>query len=499
MLRDRPRDLSDVANRLGVNMVVEGDAQLSAGRLVIRAALVPVADDGNPLWSDTLSRELRSEADLVAVVEDLTRTIVNRLRLKLGRTQRRYDTTNIATFQTYLQARAMRDTRGPGTRASVRLFEEVIQADPQYAPAKAALAATYGFLSVDYPNAEGRSIPPKDAAELMAPLTAAALDSDPGLAEAHASMGFLHAIALRWTDAEASFRRAIASDPSLTTLQGDFVVSTLVPWGRLDDALKVMEAALAADPLSLDRRRVLGYVQLQAGQYVAARDNFQGVLDRDPGFPFADNLQRWALFFSGQPGDREKAIERFEKFSVGRPGVLGYLHAIAGRRAEAEAIAAQFAHLPQRQAEIYGLLGDGDRALEALERLAALNPIRAARHLSNPELHFLRGDPRVDAFRQKLGFPRQGSEPVPDRHQSSVKPMRAMRGGTIAIGRRKRPDVSQLTFCSGLAFSALNTSTNGVSVVRPANRTSVSTRMSKTVMWRWRRVPTGSARTGTSP
>jgi hypothetical protein len=60
--------------------------------------------------------------------------------------------------------------------------------------------------------------------------------------------------------------------------------------------------------------------------------------------------------------------------------------------------------LPQRQAEIYGLLGDKDRALEALERLAALNPIRAATYLNNPEIG-LRGDPRAAAFRRKLGFP----------------------------------------------------------------------------------------------
>ena len=82
-----------------------------------------------------------------------------------------------------------------------------------------------------------------------------------------------------------------------------------------------------------------------------------------------------------------------------------YIHAINGRRAEAEAIAATFAHLPQRQAEIYGLLGDKDRALEALERLAAVNPGRAARYLADPSLLALRGDPRVEAFRRKMGFP----------------------------------------------------------------------------------------------
>ena len=86
--------------------------------------------------------------------------------------------------------------------------------------------------------------------------------------------------------------------------------------------------------------------------------------------------------------------------------VKGWIYAITGRRAEAEEIATRFAHFPQRQVEIYGLLGDNDRTMDALERLAVLNPGRAAWHLSQPELASLRGDPRVEAFRRKFGFPK---------------------------------------------------------------------------------------------
>lgn len=395
------RDLANVGKRLSVNLVVQGDARATADTLRINAALLSVAD-GTTLWSYTVDRQLRSEGDVVGVVAELTRTIVNRLRLELGRTQRRYDT-EIATFQTYLKARALRDARGKQARASIALFEEVIRADPSFAPAKAALAAVYGFLASVHPSAEGASIPPSAAAELMEPLSRSALEIDPMLAEAHAARGHLHAIALRWTDAEASFRRAIELEPSLTSVHGDFVVSTLLPWGRLDESLKLLDAALEADPLSLDLRRLLAYAQLNAGLFGEARENARRVLAVDPAFPYAQDHLRWALLFSGEPGARAEAIDMLEKFAAGRPGVRGWIHAVNGRRAEAEAIAAQFAHLPQRQAEIYGLLGDKDRALEALERLAAVNAGRAATYLNHPEIG-LRGDPRAAAFRRKLGI-----------------------------------------------------------------------------------------------
>ena len=143
-LRDRPRDLDDIGKRLGVNLVIQGDARISGDRLLIRAAFVSIADNV-PLWSGTFDGDLRSQGDVVAVIENLTRTIVNQLRLKLGRTQRRYDT-DIPTLQTYLRARALRDARGRSAREAIPLFEEVIKKDPSYAPALAALAATYAYL-----------------------------------------------------------------------------------------------------------------------------------------------------------------------------------------------------------------------------------------------------------------------------------------------------------------------------------------------------------------
>jgi tetratricopeptide (TPR) repeat protein len=188
----------------------------------------------------------------------------------------------------------------------------------------------------------------------------------------------------------------------------DFVLSTLLPWGRLDESLDLLEAALEADPLALDLRRVLADAQLNAGLYAEARDNARRVLAVDTTHPYVEYILTWALLFNGE---RAEALERLEEWVgrpgglPGRPGVRGYIHAINGRRAEAEAIAAQFdVQFPQRQAEIYGLLGDKDRALEALERLAALNPGRAATFLNHPEIG-LRDDPRAEAFRRKLRFP----------------------------------------------------------------------------------------------
>lgn len=408
LLKDKP--LSDVSMLLGVNLAVEGDMQISGDRLLIHAALVSVSEDRR-LWSDKVERQLKSEGDVVGAVEEVTRTIVNKLRLKLPPTQRRYDAIDIPTYETYLRARALRDARARRAREAIPLFEEVIRKDESYAPALAALAATYGYLGFFYPDANLPPIymPHNEAVALAEPLAIKALEIDPMLAEAHAAMGFIHTYARRWADAEASFRRAIEYEPTRTAVYGDFVLSTLLPWGRLDESLRTMQKALQADPLSLDVRRVLAIVQISAGLYDEAIENCERVLDEQPNFPAVALFRARALLFSGR---KAEALDWFNEFAVSQKssmgqgeGVKGWIYAITGRRAEAEAIAARFAHFPQRQAEIYGFLGDNDRALEALERLAVLNPGRAGWHLSQPELASLRGDPRVEAFRRKLGFP----------------------------------------------------------------------------------------------
>jgi hypothetical protein len=86
------------------------------------------------------------------------------------------------------------------------------------------------------------------------------------------------------------------------------------------------------------------------------------------------------------------------------PKYLGYAYGRAGRREEAEKLAAVEPD-PFSQALTYAGLGDKDRTLEALDRLSGLGAVRIGRALNSPELALLRGDPRVKALRKRVGLP----------------------------------------------------------------------------------------------
>jgi len=407
VFKNKPRNTREVGRQLNADLVLEASVLRSGTQLRINAQLVRAADDV-PLWSERFDRELK---DIFAIQDEISRSIVNELRLKLGRGQRRY-ATNVEAYDLYLKARVLQARRGPATRQAIDLFEQVVAKDPAFAPAYAAVASSYGwYLVIQVPSVGGLPVPADQAHAIVRRDALKAIELDPMLAEAHDAMGWVHSLDLEWAKAEESFRHALELNPSLTTTSTDFVLSTLLPEGKLDEAMRQLEAALSADPLSPDVRRTLSTVQISAGLYDSALDNCRRALALDPEVFAANTRCEQALLHKGQVVE---AIAMMEKFIAETPalkegggrgyGYLGYAYAITGRRAEAEVQATRNAGLPHHQATIYGGLGDKDRAFDAIQRLAAMNPQRALSWLSRPELALLRGDPRVAALRKKFGL-----------------------------------------------------------------------------------------------
>ncbi|HZL96889.1 MAG TPA: serine/threonine-protein kinase, partial [Vicinamibacterales bacterium] len=189
--KDKPRDMREVGQQLSVNLVVEGSVLRSGERLRINAQLVRVPGD-RPLWSERFDRELK---DVFAIQDEISRSIVNKLRLTLGQGQRRYNT-NLEAYDVYLKARALVRSHGPAeARVAAGLFNQVIEKDPAFAPAYAGLADAWAAMSI---NRVDGAVPPDDALAVMKPAAQRALQLDPLLAEAHSAMGVVLSRDWKW-------------------------------------------------------------------------------------------------------------------------------------------------------------------------------------------------------------------------------------------------------------------------------------------------------------
>ncbi len=423
--KDTPRNLREVGDQLDANLVVDGSVLRSGNKLRISVQLFQVAGEV-PLWADHFDRDLKSASDVFAVVDEISREIVNKLRLTLGRGQRRYDI-DLKAYELYLKARALNDRRGvSNAEKAAELFKQVIAKDPTFAPAHAGLANAYAWMS----PGGSLALPFETAHSIMRPAAVKAVELDPLLAEAHAAMGWVYSRELAWENAEKSFQRAIALDPSLTQTYTSYSISTLQPLGKFDEALRILSVGLRNDPLSLDVQREIGQTQLLTGRYAEAIDTFQRVLAVDPDFPYAEGAHARALMYAGRLAEavplmekhdsryrylrRREEIGRAGREEIGRRVAAGKIRqnpwlALAyvrtGRRAEAETLAVQHGDSPCTVAIIFAALGDKDRAFEALERAARVEPHQAARTLINPEMVVLRGDPRLTALRRRFNLP----------------------------------------------------------------------------------------------
>jgi tetratricopeptide (TPR) repeat protein len=237
-----------------------------------------------------------------------------------------------------------------------------------------------------------------------------ALDLDPMLPDAHIAAGWMYTHDHEWGKAEESFRQAIKLNPSLTQAYTNYSISTLQPLRRFDEAIDILRTALRNDPLSLEVLREIGTAQLYAGRYRDAIETLQQLVAVDHDFPFAELYLGRALAFAGRPAEALVLLERIDGRHLGRfqaPHtkrsiwlVLPYV--MVGRRAEAEALAAEHDDSAASLAVAYAALGDRDRMVEALERVAVVEPHHLGRILLQPEIAATFDDPRLAALRARF-------------------------------------------------------------------------------------------------
>ena len=166
--------------------MLEGSVRKAGNRLRINAQLINAAD-GYHLWSERYDRDMD---DVFAAQDDIARTVVEKLRVKLlGDADAplvKRPTDNVEAYNLVLQGQyyAMRAT-GAGYEKALEYFSQALTLEPTYAQAQADIArvqATRAVISLVAPH----TVMPeaKDAA-----LKAIALDET--VADAHEALAFV--------------------------------------------------------------------------------------------------------------------------------------------------------------------------------------------------------------------------------------------------------------------------------------------------------------------
>ena len=405
-LKGKTRDIRKIAEQLKVRAVLEGSVRRTGDRLRITAQLVS-AGDGSYLWSETYERAI---TDVFAVQDEISASIVEALRIKLtGRSLVKRYTENLHAYHLYLKGRFQWNKRTEeGFYKSLVFYEQAIRIDPNYAPAYSGMADVYIMMGS---HGVVRAI------DVLAKAKAAALralEIDPLLAEAHASLGSIASeYEWDWHAAEHHFRRAIELTPSYPTAHHWYGYTYLAAMGRLDEALAAMKQAHHLDPLSLIIRTCRGTLLDMKREHERAREHYEKVFELDPAFVRAYlSAGRSYLHQDMFP----EAIVMFEKARQLTPAspvpaaLLAHAYNVAGNIREAARLRSQLAECAERCYVAPYLLArahlnfDHDRAFEYLNQALEERDPRLALMNVSPVFDCLRRDSRFTVLVRRMGL-----------------------------------------------------------------------------------------------
>lgn len=344
--------IPEIGALLGVATILEGQVQRAGDRLRINVQLIDTANEGH-LWANTYDSELTAE-NIFDVQSDIARTIANALHAELSPDAEKLldkaPTMNTAALENYLLGVQIskRNTFG-AIEEAINYLRQATRLDPGFAQAWAALAKVYSQAL------RTGAITRDEYIREVEPVIRTALALDARLPTAHAQQALLQMALNDMTGAEQSFRQALELDPDDpgTVVEYAFYLRDEF---RFEDAIELLDEAIAGDPLNTELLFQLGKAYLHAGKpqrtleyaarlreidpsiisgyslagqsYIWSGDNAKAAnwalkgIERDP-----SDYEQWATFSLtleslGEPALADRYLQRAAEIGPGEPAVL---------------------------------------------------------------------------------------------------------------------------------------------------------------------------------
>ena len=408
ILAEENANIEMIASALGVANVLEGSVRKSGDQVRINAQLIEAAS-GFQLWSETFDREL---SDIFEIQDEIARAITDQLQVTLSGEQQTQlvaeATGSIEAHEAYLRGRYFWNQRTEERiRSAITEFQRAIDLDPSYAEAYSGLADSYLVLP-DYATVTPTTFDPPGIGEGVE-AARQAVEHDPNLGMAHASLGNAHGVWGQWETAESEFVRAIELSPGYATAHGWYSL-LLTETGRADEAVIAGRRAVAADPVSPVISNQLWWGLFAAKRYEEAVQQGRITIELAPSWASGWRELAEALFAVGEYEEAlEARLNRARLMGLDTAVVIGYHEAMTRHAQTGEpqslSLPADFALPPIELSFIYAGTGQRERALEAFENLVQGRRFDwAARVDAIWTGELLADDPRYQALLEEAGI-----------------------------------------------------------------------------------------------
>ncbi len=246
-------NLKTIGETLNVNHVLEGSVRKSGNRLRITVQLIKI-EDGFHLWSETYNRDT---SDIFAVQEEIARTVIEKLHLKLGLAKDeklvKQGTDNVEAYNWYLRGRYFVEQQSPeGFRKAIESYTKVTELEPGFAGGYGGLAYAMSYNTIWFGAYESVASQIRDAYSRALAIDANQTDALLAKAQDRIMTDFDYA------EADTLIRKALSQGRNKVLVVDFAWFAFLLSQKRHAEALNLLRELEQQDPLSALVRQGIG-------------------------------------------------------------------------------------------------------------------------------------------------------------------------------------------------------------------------------------------------
>jgi TolB-like protein/class 3 adenylate cyclase/rhodanese-related sulfurtransferase len=272
--KDKPVEVRQVAEDLGVRYVLEGSVRRAGDDVRINAQLID-ALSGYHVWADRYDEPL---ADIFALQDKVVRQIVSALAINIKSAEAAesapVETEVAEAYDAFLEGWELYRRHTPeDTIAAIRFFERAIELDPEYGRAYAGLAASYWLI---------------------------------------ADEGWEGSVEILWQEAFDLAKDYLVPALTRPTSTAYLVSAGILRFeGSIEEALDEIDKAIALEPNNADSYVNKAQVLIYTGRSEEAEQSARLAMRMNPHYEpdYLHALGR-ALFFQGRYEEAAKTLER---------------------------------------------------------------------------------------------------------------------------------------------------------------------------------------------
>jgi eukaryotic-like serine/threonine-protein kinase len=393
-------DSLTIGKRLGVAYVLDGRILKVRDKIRVTVQLISIKD-GASIWAEQFDENV---ADVLALQDSLSTKVAAALIPQISTEELEQiafvGTNDEAAHEKYLRGRyCWHKFTEESLAKAIVYFYEAIALDPNYARAYSGVADYHTWLGIV------GVLPPKECFGAARQAAEKAVELDPHLAEAHASLAFSR-WAFNWdfSEGERLFRDAVELNPNYFQTH-EWLALFYSSLGRYDEALNEINHAQRLNPISASIPIIASQILFKARRFEESLAQNSRAIQLEPSNSHVLQSYGWILPELDRASEAVELCRRAVEISERSPMTLaayGYALARSGNREEAEKILREMleARVHRYVSHFYAAL------VQAVlgNKKDAIRSLKQAEKDKDYRMFWLETDARFDSLRGEKDF-----------------------------------------------------------------------------------------------